>query len=667
MYKQYVMVIGMLFLGLCYLLPGLKAADAEVYIEIGAGCDTQVIMGEDLVLQYKLTGAVQTANYTYWVSIYTESGKPLGKWKGVFTTDDKGDSGLKTIETAVSLPLGTQYAEIYVPDLHITDVCTYIVGGETLIDSTYAGGPCYCHEMEVSASLDTATVQPEDTVTLFVTANNGMECGFIFDAHSLEVDLGELGGIVTPLVYRQEDSSFLDTDREDNKLVDAGKESDIVEYPFVIPLVPGDQYPINVMYRDTYCTWAASVLLNVEPVATLSVVSSPEKLRIDEKSSVTVDITNSRGETMAYTMEVSAPDAFVFNPTTSYDVTVEGYSSVEITVYFTPVEEGEYQMQFQLLYEGKQLDSTQWNLTVEGSNMTTIVAAVALVSTAAGAFALKFKPQRSVKPEYKSVAGEKAEYYEEAGTEAQKGSKFGEAAEYYERAADIFKEASKIEKSVELYKKAADAWRKLKNVAKALEDEEKAAKTYEEAGIKAEGSGLLQKAADYLEKAANLWRKTGKIEKSVELYTKTAQILKNLGNTEKAQEIEWKAAETYEEAGHLANRINELQKSAELLEKAADIWEQSLHEEKAAETRRKAATLYKKTGNTAKAKEAEEKTAETYERTGDLAQERGTPQEAAVYYEKAADLYKKTGNSAKAKRAEKKALKSFERAHISTH
>lgn len=764
MYRQYVMVIGMLFFGLCYLQPGLKADDAEVYIEIDTGCDTQVTMGEDLVLQYRLAGAAQTARYTYLVSIYTGSGKTLGKWKGVFTTDDTGDSGLETIETVVSLPLGTQYAEIYVPELNIADVCTYTVGGETLIEKTYAGGgPCYCHELEVYASLDTATAQPQGTVTLFVTANNSMECGFIFDARSLEVDLGELGGIVTPLVYKQEeDSSFLGTDREDNRIVDAGKESDIVEYPFVIPLVPGDQYPINVMYSDPYCTWAASVLLNVEPVATLSVVSPPKKLRIDEKSSATVDITNSLGETMVYTMEVSAPDAVVFNPTTSYDVTVEGYSSAEITVYFTPVEEGEYQIQFRLLYDGSLLDdisstitveepaagsltimtdlpvmdveesaelqlqientsrkdityqvsaspsegihlsesmwdipvareergllnvtvtatdsgphyidfelssggeqlvSTRWNVTVEGDNITTLVAVVVVVSAAAGAFALKFRPHRSIKSEYQSVAGEKAEYYEEAGIEAQKGNKFGEAAEYFEKAADIFKEANKIEESVELYKKAADLWRKLKNVAKALENEEKAAKTYEEAGIKAHGSGSLQKAADYLEKAADLWRKTGKIEKSVGLYKKTARMLKNLGNTEKAKEIECKAAETYEEAGHLAHSINELQRSAELFEKAAGLWEKSLNGEKAAEICRKAANLYKQTGNTVKAKEAEEKAAEAYENAGDLAQGHGTPQKAAVYYEKAADLWKKTGNNSKAGKAEKKALESYE-------
>jgi len=780
MYRKYILVLcTILFVSLCNLQAQSDGPTVSITTNKGCGDNAQFAVGEIAVISWELTGAQSYTQYRYEMTVYAGI-SVLNKWYGELETDRYGNWSV-AMPGVISPPLGAHEVKIeiydcqvyynYITNPHATntsvltsDTCVYYVKGEVVIPGT----ECSCEAVELTATLNKATVKPGDTCTLTVTADNRMKCGFIFLAQSMEIDLGELGGIVRPM----------NSDRR----VAAGDKETLATYTFTIPKGSEGEYSVNIFYSDRDCTWTTYTSLTVEkeePKGTISVLSLTTPLEINKSGYARVKVTNPSGKATTYTVKVSASSGIRFAQFT-YSVQVEGNSSKEVRVNFTAQKEGTHTLTFELQAGGRTLDSVsravkvtktskpaktsrptttyskgtisvvsrsrtlkvneKGSVTLEVTNPSdTDITYTILIEYPENAIKLNPGDTRTlrVKKRYSSeitihftalkegnhtmrfnlragnqrlgstsstirveapstipYVGEidtevlmmlmggvaffaliggivmkltpdrklSARKYEKNSDKTKERGDSQEDAENYVKKANVYRKIGKVGKAVGLYKKAADIYRHLNLLARARETEEKAAKTYEEAGLRAQEKGDLQKAADYFEKAAGLWKKANNVEKPVELYEKAADLWRNTGNEAKAKEAEEKTAESYEEAGILADRITEYQRAAELYEKAADLFRKTGNVEKSIELYKKAAKIQRQRGNPTKAKEAEEKAAETYVEAGTLGHLIGEFQKAGDYYEKATDLWRKTGNESKAREVERVTAVAYERA-----
>ncbi len=375
MLRKYIWVVAaLLFLGVCSVPLQGGAAPPNLFIKTDKGCGDAAwfLVGEDIVFSYMLSGAAPLSEYKYWVKIYSNTGAVLSSWKGFFKTEDTGTSSIESKKSRVSFPSGVQYAEISIPSLGILTTCTFNVlscGDHTECPNEY---------VNFTVSLNKTIVNPGDTVILMVDVENKTGYPFYFNSQYLEVDLGELGGVV--YLFSPEIQVLSGTTRT------------VLAYKFSIPDVSEDEYSITIVYSESgypatsynpaatpynatsynpmatpyNSTWAACTFLNVKikPEGIISIVSQPETLKINEEGSIVLEVTNPTLKDITYVVEAAAPAAASL-AYTSYTVLVEKTSSNQITVDLSFSEEGYFTITFSLLAEEMMLNSVSTTILVE--------------------------------------------------------------------------------------------------------------------------------------------------------------------------------------------------------------------------------------------------------------------------------------------------------------
>lgn len=682
MLRKYTWIVAaLLFLGVYSLPLQGGAAPPNLFIKTDKGCgdETWFSVGDDIDFSYMLSGAAPLSEYKYWVKIYSNTGAVLSSWKGLFKTDGAGTSSTESKKSRVSFPSGVQYAEISIPSLGILNTCTFIV-----LASDYTTEYEY---VKFTVSLNKTTANPGDMVTLTVNVENKMEYPFYFNSQNLEVDLGELGGVVSP------------PSPETHVL--AGTTRTVVVYEFPIPDVPEDEYSITIVYSESYIgtlltppatpyksTWAACTFLSVEIKlkGTISIVSQPETLRINEVGSIVMKVTNPTLKDMTYVVEVAAPAAIHVSQT-SYTLPVTHASSKTIVVPISSSEEeGYYTLTFSLFVEKRILDTTSATITVKEPP----AGSLELLSPPS---TIRLNESVTLKLQIKNTSRKAITY--RATASASEGLILSQTSWNVSVAAgdkkileipvvargaspnyinfELFYENTKIssvswnvtveegiiEENMNLFLSmlavaglaAASMilWNRAHTQKKILRHPEEPASQdlaniYEKAGDGSTEKGNLGNAAEFYEKAGDIWRRMKNVERAVELYRKAAEIWKKLKNVGAAKRNEEKIAEVYEEAGRLSQKNGDFQKAGEFYEKAAALYRMVNNCGKSAELYEMTIKIWEKVGNKEKIRENTEKAAEAYEEVGSLAQKieelqkTGKSQKIGEFFERAADL-----------------------------
>jgi tetratricopeptide (TPR) repeat protein len=664
--------------------------DIDIKTSNDCGSNAQFSLGGNVTIFYQLTEAAPDSEYEYWVTDYADSGRILGNWKGYFETDNAGNASSEYILRA-ALPVGQHSVQLKVPELGLVKRCEYSVEGETLIPKKDPSDPdCYYEELEITIDLDKTAVTPGDTAVITVTVDNTMKCDYIIEANSLLIDLGELGGIIYPL-------------KVDTKM-DAGKKASFT-HEFTVPEGASGYYPVNMVYdaitineqsglipgafNESYCTWAASTLLWVGAAGTISVVSTPDTLRIEEEGSIQLEVSNPLPEAEAYTVRIQIPEGITFkdispeNPV--YIVNVGPQSSATVPLVISSSLEGNFTILFQLLIEDQVIEDTSVIIPVEEPpNGSLQLVSPPSTMKKNEAVTLELEITNKSRKEYTyfvaaTVEGDldipetswevtiPREGIESlfipvtAREDTPASIKFalsqnGVPLDSYTWNVTVKRNsipiiltgagiACVIAGGIYLKFKGRKPVEQVSEHIKLTEAEE-----YAKAGESAEADGELQTAAQWYEKAADAFKKIGKIERAIEFYKKAADIWEKLEKIKKAWENREKAADLYQEMGVKAENRNELDKAANYYQKAADIFQEMEKIDnvvKAVELLIRAKDIWNKLYSPEKAHKAETKAASLCEHIGILTQKLKEYSVAANYYEKAADMWRNTGNKEK--------------------
>ncbi|MGD2249141.1 MAG: hypothetical protein PVF58_12110 [Candidatus Methanofastidiosia archaeon] len=665
---------------LCMIFSSIEVTSEstpEINIKTSNGCgsNAQFSLGGDVTISYQLMGAAPHSEYEYWITDFADSDRILGNWKGSFETDNTGDASSEyTLRAA--LPVGQHSIQLKVPELGLEKRCEYSVEGETLIQ---IDPDCSYEELKITIDSNKTAVTPGDTVVVTVTVDNTMKCDYIIGANSLLIDLGNLGGIIYPLTV-------------DTK-VDAGKKATF-PHEFTVPQGASGYYPVNMVYDtlpfdEPYCTWADSILLWVGAAGTISVVSAPDTLEIEEEGSIQLEVTNPLPEAEEYTVNIQIPEDITIegispeNPV--YVINVGPQSSVTISFKGFASAEGDFTITFQLVLEDQIIGDISVTIPVEEPPNGSLQ----IVSPPSA-----MKKDETVTLELEITNESRKEYTYSVTATVEDGLDIPETSWEVtiprEGIESLFipvtaREDTPASINFELSQNGvpldSHTWNvtvKRDSIALILtgagiacgvaggtylkfrgrKPVEKAGKhikstqaeKYASSGESAETTGLLETAAHWYEKAAEAFKEIGKIERAIEFYKKAADAWEKLEEIKKAWENREKAADLYEEMGLNAENRNELDKAANYYEKAANIFQETEKIDnvvQAVELLIRAKDIWNKLYNPEKAHKAETKAASLCEHIGSLTQNLKEYSVAANYYEKAADIWRSTGNKEK--------------------
>jgi tetratricopeptide (TPR) repeat protein len=399
----------------------------------------------------------------------------------------------------------------------------------------------------------------------------------------------------------------------------------------------------------------------------LELVSPPSGAKPNEAVTLKFRVTNTSPVDTTYTLAADVSEEFTVKD--SLSVSLPAGETADLSLPVTPVEEGSFQLTFDLFCEGDLVDSIEWIVTVEqGTNIVVIAAVAAVGATGAGvAFAAKSAlSKHGLTEEGESTAEfqsgeEKARALQKISETTEEQGNLEESAELYEKTAQAWKQINRIEQAADIYKKGADIHEKLKRIKESLKDREKAALLFEKAAGMAEESGSFEKAASLCEKAAGEWQKTRKVDKAGQEFEKTAYLLVKAGNTERAREVQEMAAHAYEEAASLGMEIKEFRAAGTFYEKAGSLYREAGKTHEASQVYNKAEDLWSHVQDLDKRQKTEETLGATYEEEARKAEERGDYEKAALSYEKAADTWRKVGDQPRATQDEQKALELYDK------
>ncbi len=226
---------------------------------------------------------------------------------------------------------------------------------------------CSCEYLDLKAHVSDTVVEPGDTIAFTIIAENKSDCLYDLSNGRLEVDLGVLGGKIYPELLITE--------------IPSKEVRDISYFEHTIPDVAEGEYTVSIFFYieepsyvlisspsspSSSCIRRAVLTLEVRigPKGTISVVSSPQSLKIDESGSIKVKIHNPTKKDITYTVNVSAPSAIKMTQS-SYVLSVGKESSKELTINFTALEEGTHTVDFILSAEAKELDVASVIIKVE--------------------------------------------------------------------------------------------------------------------------------------------------------------------------------------------------------------------------------------------------------------------------------------------------------------
>ncbi len=211
---------------------------------------------------------------------------------------------------------------------------------------------CACQNVHLKARISDTVVEPGDTVAFTIIAENRNVCLYDLSNGRLEVDPGKLGHIIHPKLSTTQ--------------VGGRQTQDISYFELKIPDVAEGKYTVSMLYTEGNCARRAAATLEVRIGlrGTISVVSSPQSLWIDESGSVRVIIDNPTKKDITYTVSVSAPSTIKMTQP-SYVLSVKKESSKELTMYFTALKEGTHTVSFILSAGATALDVTSVIIKVE--------------------------------------------------------------------------------------------------------------------------------------------------------------------------------------------------------------------------------------------------------------------------------------------------------------